>query len=251
MDHSIASLKSLAKFHAFGLAAKRRYPSDFDLVKAQSHRVGFGSQALEIAFAGIVNLFKTNSRFQRYSDRIEAIAAQRKNVWDVEPVCHEPWATIVHGDFWTNNIMFHKDQLDRLDDLKFIDFQTYRFADVFVDLVYFLGTSLNEEVVSKHFDEMIDVYHEELVSVLTDLDVDPKDFGRQAFDDGFKKDAALEILRCAMALNFFNTEVDENATEEDRKELFDKLIKCKSVSEQFLEKLSRILQIYEAKGWLH
>ncbi|OXU26565.1 hypothetical protein TSAR_012190 [Trichomalopsis sarcophagae] len=250
-EHSTLTLKSLAKFHAFGLAAKRHYPSDFDLIKVQSDLVGFGSRALEVGYAGIVNLFKTNPLFEQYSDCIEAIATCRKDVWDVNPVSHEPWTTIIHGDFWTNNIMFHKDELGRLDDLKIIDFQTYRFADVFVDLVYFLGTSLNEEVFSKHFDEMIDVYYMELVSVLRDLKVDLQDFERKKFDEGFKKDAGMEILRCAVALNFFNSDVDENATEEDRLELFDKLIKCRSVSEQFSKKLLRVLQIYEEKGWLH
>lgn len=236
-----------------GLAAKHRYPSDFDLIKVQSNRIGFGSEALKVAYTGIVHLFKTNPLFNPYSDRIEALSAARlKNVWNIEPVCHEPWTTIIHGDFWTNNIMFHKDELDRLDDLKFIDFQTYRYADVFVDLVYFLGTSLNEELmVSKHFDDMIDVYYEELISVLRDLRIDDlQDFGRDEFDEGFKKDAGMEILRCAVALNFFNSEVDENATEEDRKEVFEKLIRCRSVSELFLKKLLRLLQIYEDKDWL-
>lgn len=251
MEHSISTLKSLAKFHALGLAAKLHYPSEFDSIKVQSDRVGFGSKALKLAYAGIVDLFKSNPLLKPYSDRIEALNLRRKNVWDVDQVSHEPWTTIIHGDFWTNNIMFHKDELDTVDDLKFIDFQTYRFTDIFVDLVYFLGTSLSEEMmVSMHFDEMIDVYYDELIAVLRDLKVDLQDFEREKFDEGFKKDASLELLRCAVALNFFNFDVDENATEDDRKELFEILIKCRNPSERFLKKLLRLLQIYEEKGWL-
>uniref|UniRef100_A0A182NFZ2 CHK domain-containing protein n=1 Tax=Anopheles dirus TaxID=7168 RepID=A0A182NFZ2_9DIPT len=70
-----------------------------------------------------------------------------------------------HGDFWTNNIMF-KYQGNELVDAIFVDFQNCVVGSPIIDLVYFLASSPAYDVLEKHRDELVFVYHETLVLLL-------------------------------------------------------------------------------------
>lgn len=58
------------------------------------------------------------------------------------------FAVICHGDLWLSNILFKYDnvQTDQMEirpfEVKFIDFQSARFASLATDLVLFLFTSV-------------------------------------------------------------------------------------------------------------
>uniref|UniRef100_A0A182P2P1 CHK domain-containing protein n=1 Tax=Anopheles epiroticus TaxID=199890 RepID=A0A182P2P1_9DIPT len=73
-----------------------------------------------------------------------------------------------HGDFWTNNILF-KYQGNELVDAIFVDFQNCVVGSPIIDLVYFLAASPAHEVLEKHRDELVYVYHETLVLLLQKL----------------------------------------------------------------------------------
>uniref|UniRef100_A0A182KBX1 CHK domain-containing protein n=1 Tax=Anopheles christyi TaxID=43041 RepID=A0A182KBX1_9DIPT len=70
-----------------------------------------------------------------------------------------------HGDFWTNNILF-KYQGNELVDAIFVDFQNCVVGSPIIDLVYFLAASPALEVLEKHRDELVYIYHETLVLLL-------------------------------------------------------------------------------------
>ncbi|XP_052867333.1 uncharacterized protein LOC128273417 [Anopheles cruzii] len=73
-----------------------------------------------------------------------------------------------HGDFWTNNILFQY-QSNELADSLFVDFQNCVVGSPIIDLVYFLATSPSYDVLQKHKDELVFVYHETLVLLLQKL----------------------------------------------------------------------------------
>lgn len=56
------------------------------------------------------------------------------------------FAVICHGDLWLSNILFKYGQSDQSEvrptEVKFIDFQSARFASLATDLVLFLFTSV-------------------------------------------------------------------------------------------------------------
>ncbi|XP_035895806.1 uncharacterized protein LOC118504869 [Anopheles stephensi] len=70
-----------------------------------------------------------------------------------------------HGDFWTNNILF-KYQGNELVDAIFVDFQNCVLGSPIIDLVYFLASSPAYDVLEKHRDELVYIYHETLVLLL-------------------------------------------------------------------------------------
>lgn len=74
-----------------------------------------------------------------------------------------------HGDDWVNNILFKKDETGKTIDAKFIDFQLSFWGSPANDLIYFLISSVQDEIKTTHFDDLIVHYHEELCASLKSL----------------------------------------------------------------------------------
>lgn len=70
-----------------------------------------------------------------------------------------------HGDVWTNNIMFRFDPLDVL----LIDYQLCFWGSPTYDIWLFLILSVQDEIKTEKFDELIEFYHYELCEALRNL----------------------------------------------------------------------------------
>lgn len=74
-----------------------------------------------------------------------------------------------HGDNWINNMLFRNDENGNLIDVKFIDFQKCYCGSPIGDLMNFLITSVEDDVKTAHFDELVAFYHKELIKSLNEL----------------------------------------------------------------------------------
>lgn len=249
LNHTKKAIIMLAKFHAIGIVAKKKHPEEFEKIKSMALIPGLydthGSEEFRKDF--LSNVMKNDSRYNKDIDLLVEIEERHRNNQNYEMTTNDPWSTVCHADYWTTNIMFHKDQDGNVDDLKFIDFQTYCFSNIFTDLCHFLCTSLDDETVSKHFDEMIDLYYESFVSYLKKMKVDVAEFSRSEFDEQFRKDAPYELIHNLIALLYHTVDADGV---EDEKELIDIILSCKGNS-IFYKKLPKVLEIYERKKWIH
>lgn len=79
--------------------------------------------------------------------------------------------TLIHGDFWTNNIMlkFTNNDSKIFENVALIDFQFCCWTSPAIDLHYFFNTSLNEHLRLHQQDELLQYYHEILSSTLKRL----------------------------------------------------------------------------------
>lgn len=247
-QHAREAISLLAKFHALGIIAKKNYPDEFEKIKSTTVLSAFydlhGTEKFRKDFLTIV--LKNDLRYNKNIAIIEEIEARHKNNRNYEMTTNEPWATVCHSDYWTNNLMFHTNQYGRTDDLKFIDFQSYCFSNIFTDLCHFLCTSLDDDTYYEHFDEMIDLYYEKFVITLENMKIDINEFSRDQFDEQLRKDASYELIHNLIALLYHSVDGDDVKNE---KELLDFIYSCKGNS-IFHKKVSRILRTYEEKNWL-
>lgn len=77
-----------------------------------------------------------------------------------------------HGDMWLNNMMFKSDKENNPIDVKMIDFQVPFWSGPAPDILYFLVSSIADDIKVEHFDEFIEFYHEQLTSSLKQLKFD-------------------------------------------------------------------------------
>ena len=102
------ALKELAHFHALGMALSKKNPEFFEKAKRNIDNLPWATDeenSLDEAFDYICDMICEDEQIARYESLIRGTVNKNKN-FQLLPVPVEPWITIAHGDFWTNNILF-------------------------------------------------------------------------------------------------------------------------------------------------
>lgn len=77
-----------------------------------------------------------------------------------------------HGDIWLNNMMFKTDTENNPLDVIMIDFQVPFWASPSIDILYFLISTVSDDLKIDRFDDLIEFYLEELTTALKKLKYD-------------------------------------------------------------------------------
>ncbi|CRL03776.1 CLUMA_CG016261, isoform B [Clunio marinus] len=181
MEQTKMLLTKLAKFHA---ASAIRYQKDgmikeyFDRKVAMKPMMAEGSP-IQNSFKNIYYEFRDGVKS---FDGCEVYANKISN-WDSEKLflafsdIAEPmqcgFQILNHGDTWLNNMMFKLDnETNSAVDVRLIDYQISFWGSPSADLIYFLLTSVEDDIKVDHFDEFVDFYHEQLTASLKALKYD-------------------------------------------------------------------------------
>lgn len=129
-------------------------------------------------FAKMFNAFKMSIRSyggcDEYADKIEKW--DTKNLMtmfiDIAVPMDNGFHVLNHGDLWINNMMFKSDDDGTPLDVSMIDFQGPFWGTPTVDLMYFIISSVADDIKIKHFDDLIAHYHEQLTVALKKLNYD-------------------------------------------------------------------------------
>lgn len=74
-----------------------------------------------------------------------------------------------HGDTWVNNMMFKFDEDYNPIDVSMIDYQLSFWGTPSADILYFMTTSVADDIKVAHFDDLVEFYREQLISALMKL----------------------------------------------------------------------------------
>lgn len=249
LNHSKLTLKALAKFHALGIACKANRPEFFTeqiLAHAKVMPYQETDSSLDI-YALMYDMMMCDPRIAEYRKPIDKLMGTDGKMMFFTYKPQEPWLTVVHLDLWTNNILFHQDERGNLDDVKFIDFQNYDYNSPLRDIPYFLCTSTSHQVMTQHFDELLDFYYETFIQTLERMKCDTKPFSRQAFDAQLKIDAAIEFFHNVLAIKFFTAEIDKSTYDQNQ---MNEVVVMSNVNQLGYDKWYQIVKTYVKKGWL-
>lgn len=125
--------------------------------------------------------------YQKFADLVKILNVSDACVgkivrWDLQKILEGFFTSVLamncgfkvlnHGDTWLNNILYKKDDEDNFVDVQFIDLQLSFWGTPNADLIYFLFSSVRDDVKVKHFDEITEFYYSELQDSLKKLDFD-------------------------------------------------------------------------------
>jgi thiamine kinase-like enzyme len=187
-------LKELAGLHAVPLGIKMKHPDHFekDIRPHLNEKIPHQSDFRDMI------LFLSDILFE--SDKCVSAVTKVQNAWkriyDTSNlyVPREPFATFSHCDVWINNIMIKHDDEGKPLKIKFVDFQIYNYKSPAVDVLNFLFTSVQTDVLKDDIDNLIKYYHGELISNLKQLDCSTEPFGFYELQKELKKDA--HVVMC-------------------------------------------------------
>ena len=246
VHHARKALSALARYHALGIVTKQKRPDFFKTVISQAQLRSVDFDQLDEGFDGCLQVYRDNDCFAEHIKVIEIAFANAMKGKLYSPVPKEPWATITHGDFWVNNILFHKDECGSVDDVKFVDFQTYLYDSPLKDLTYFLCGSLNEETADKYFDNLINFFYDMFVQTLDRMQCEISPFLRDSFEVELKKQALNELPLCYLVIKFYVHEIEGDP--KCSGELMTNVFGTKA-SDAYRNKLLRLVKLFERKRW--
>ncbi|XP_043280129.1 uncharacterized protein [Venturia canescens] len=161
----------------------------------------------------------------------------------------DKWATLVHNDFWTNNMMFKHDEATKsVVDMKIVDFQLCVYDYGVKDLIFFLISSPTQQVIEEEFDRLIDRYYEAFADTLRSMTVDPTNYPKKEFHQRFNECATLKFPQCLMMNQVIKSKPDVVPKMEDIKSKENFL--TIGGGEIYNQKMLHTLQFYHKRGWL-
>ncbi|XP_046658552.1 uncharacterized protein LOC124352881 isoform X1 [Homalodisca vitripennis] len=170
-QHCVAVFREIARFHALSLAMKCQDPVKFQEQVASSVQETFFTEqneeyyrdyystvtqnALAMVNCGLEDSEKLTylKKFEEFLDEKTFFKTMMKQVEPVEPI-----AVLVHGDFWTNNIMFRYSESGEIEEVCFVDFQCVRYGSPALDLVNFLYACTSPGLRATHLQSLLSEY---------------------------------------------------------------------------------------------
>lgn len=244
LEHAKVAIRALAKFHALGMAVKYKRPDQFEELKIRSKCLTLNPDAFQGMKDSMMQAMHSDPEIEKYKSNWEPVMEMDPVNWTGIP--EEPWSTIIHSDFWVNNIMFHKDPTGKVDDIKFIDFQNYLFQNPINELIFFIGANLITDLIPENLDSLLDLYYESFISVLKRLECDVSLFGRENFDEIMKKSANKEYSHCAFMLKVLTIDVENDGV--DAKKLHS--LQFDFVNAIFFDRMRKLTAIFVERNWI-
>ncbi|XP_071864417.1 uncharacterized protein [Bombus fervidus] len=189
--YTIAAFREIARFHATAYMAKKNHKEEFfDFVKGiQEVRYcpGTNMQLVFIESATRwVDCLRKQSHDKQFCDKVEARFKNVYEDWILKFIeAEEPLATLCHGDFTINNMLF-KNENDKLK-TAFIDFALIRYGSPILDLSTFLCLHCANNIDKDMLDNVLKAYHDSLIQCLKENDIDCEQYPFEAFYEDYKK----------------------------------------------------------------
>lgn len=157
----------------------------------------------------------------------------------------EPFATMVHRDLWVNNFMVKLDGGTVIKN-KFVDFQAYSYNSPVRDLLFFLFTSVQAEVIQENLNDLLKFYHEYFINTLSDLGCCTDQFSYEKFMEEIDFFGKFEIGHIIYMLLFIvcgNKDIPATGGDPG-------LVPKDKISPDARERAWWILQEFENRKWL-
>lgn len=133
----------------------------------------------------------------------------------------------------------------QIKDTKFIDFQLITTGSPLKDLPHFLLTSVKIDVTENYLDELLDIYHSNLIQVLSRNGCDISPFTRENFDKQLRNDANPRLLHYLVVAKFITQELGDV----DLNDMI-KIILTSKPSDLYFERAWMMVRKYVEKGWI-
>lgn len=177
-------LHNLANFHGTVIALKHKKPDVFEKqVKSKCTAYEFPEDQFYIPVCDFLKkLIRSFPEYAHLADKAVNFLGEE------HPKVREPFSTVIHFDFWVNNIM-NKVGEDETVKNKFVDFQLYNYRSSAADVFFFLWTSVELQVLEHKLDHLLHFYHQSLLNRLKAFGLDTSIFSYERFND----DICLEV----------------------------------------------------------
>ncbi|KAF2893915.1 hypothetical protein ILUMI_12258 [Ignelater luminosus] len=218
-DHVSLVMKEFGRFQAMSLAMRDQQPEKFkslnenlfDILLMFIEKSDFITALRKLCINGLHSLdslkdSKAYNIFQKIID--EDLSKFIQNL----PQLVDNYSVILHGDGWTNNMMFKyedKGNPGKPTKVCFFDFQTSGLGPAALDLSYFLYGCSSKTIID-NVDHYLDIYYESISTYLEKLGSNSQEiYPRSIFQEQWKKYSRYGLVNSMMLLHATLSEQNE------------------------------------------
>lgn len=169
-DHLKLAMVKIAKWHAATAHLALIDPTTMENhhIRNISPEVTHFHDFFRGAMRSAAEVIKTWPGCEIYGDKLFALSDRiiERNC-EVFTRDEKAFNVLTHGDLWITNLMYKYDENGHPQDVVFVDYATGFYGSPGIDLSYLLFTSNTETNTEADWDELLRVYHTELVANLT------------------------------------------------------------------------------------
>ncbi|KAJ8872593.1 hypothetical protein PR048_026199 [Dryococelus australis] len=249
LTHCELVVDKLARFHATAIAIKIKKPEEFKatILKATNF------VAVCLPYDIVLKRLEEIHEYQTMKEKINTALMKGREVFKNNYLRspREPFATFTHLDLWTNNIMFQyePDSTKRIPkNVKFVDFQLTGYDSPARDLLFFLYTSANMEVLSGHYEYLVRFYYDRFLDCLKILDCDTTPFAFDEFLKELEYSSIVEFWHLAIMIKVV-TRSEEEAFSTDNMTYEDLRIKC-NYPRAYTRRFGKLALDFASRNWI-
>ncbi|PSN47056.1 hypothetical protein C0J52_09362 [Blattella germanica] len=212
LEQCLSIMRTIARFHASSVALVEENPDSMKGYELHFFDETSTEEGWRKFFPAMTDMLIDELKTwpQEWSKYIEKLRPLKEDFLDRLRKVTRPeesnYKVLVHGDLWTNNMLF------RGNDVRLLDFQLVQYTSLALDLHLFLTTSPNAEVREHHIDRLIKEYHTTLNSMLTALDCSRRLLTMDELLEEYKRTSLYGIFaivsECAIMLSDPNSGFD-------------------------------------------
>ncbi|KAL7648271.1 UNVERIFIED_CONTAM: hypothetical protein RMT77_000177 [Armadillidium vulgare] len=176
LNHALLVVEELGRFHASSLLleetiAPKTFLETYDNFEEPYLKVNSPSfKPFDVILAsqaeGAIKFLKSLPKYEKCVNWLKTNGPSFGKIYLEAFIPNKPFDVLVHGDSWTNNMLFKYDEKNKPIDIRFVDLQCSRKSSPAVDLIYFFDSSLDGDVRSKYFNDLLFAYYQSFSRVL-------------------------------------------------------------------------------------
>lgn len=228
------------------MALKQKKPGMFEMFKMHAKFLKIEGNP-DNMFKLVLEKIKEDPDMSPYYDRCHdvLIGLGMDDLWADVP--REPWATIIHSDFWVNNVLFHRNTKGEIDNIKFVDFQLYLYSSSIRDLLLYLFSSVVIEATETQLEDLMDLYYDALIDALTKLKCDTSSYTKEGFREKMAEDAKHEFIHLCFMIKLITMDVKETSFDYDK--MLDVVVQYKG-SQRFIDRIRKVVLYFGRHNWI-